>query len=82
MPRDNFLKMQMYFGRFILPTLPLTLPTVILGPAAEELKENDSLTIIEELGLGSYVDYDAMVYRRSGRTRKQRDLKGCGVYTG
>jgi len=70
----------MYFGRFILPTLPLTLPTV--NRVTDELKENRSLDIIEELGLGSYVDYDAMVYRRSERKRKQRDLKGYGVYTG
>ena len=46
---------------------PLTLPT---------------LDLINQLGLSSYVDYDAMVCRRSERVRKPRVFSTYGEYSG
>lgn len=76
--------MQMYFGRFVLPTVPLTLPRLVSEEELKEVQDPGSglLSLLDDLGMSEYVDYDAMVYRRSGRARKQRDLLGCGVYTG
>jgi hypothetical protein len=48
------------------------LPERVLSQPTKPLELPKYLDLINELGLGDYVDYDAMVCRRSSREKKPR----------
>lgn len=58
----------------VMPMMPLSLPKYTASP--------DTLDLIAELGLSHYVDYDAMVCRRSERVKVPRVKSLYGEYVG